>query len=57
MTTSYLAKFGIAVMRFTNAEVCENLDGVLEKIEAVVQQRSQPPLAPPWKGGETKPGN
>ena len=35
--TSYLAKFGIAVMRFTNAEVVENLDGVLERIEAVVQ--------------------
>ena len=55
--TSDLAKFGIAVMRCTNAEVFENLDGVLERIEAVVQQRRQPPLAPPWKGGETKPGN
>jgi very-short-patch-repair endonuclease len=55
--TSYLAKFGIAVIRFTNAEVLENLDAVLERIKAVVQQRSQPPLAPPWKGGETKLGN
>ena len=55
--TSYLAKFGIAVIRFTNAEVCESIDGVVERIEAVVQQRSQPPLAPPWKGGETKSGS
>ena len=38
--TSYLAQCGIAVTRFPNAEVCENLDGVLERIEAVVQQRS-----------------
>ena len=54
--TTYLAKFGIALIRFTNAEVFENPDGVVERIEAVVQQRSQPPLAPPWKGGETKRG-
>ena len=38
--TGYLARFGIAVIRFTNAEVCENRDGVLERIEAVVQQRN-----------------
>ena len=55
--TSYLARFGIAVIRFTNAEVCENLDEVLKRIDAVVQQRSQPPLAPPWKGGEPEPDN
>jgi very-short-patch-repair endonuclease len=54
--TSYLAQFGIALIRFTNAEVLENLDAVVERIEAVVQQRNQPPLTPPWKGGETKPG-
>ena len=48
--TSSLAKFGIAVVRFSNSEVCGNLDGVVERIKAVVRQRSQPPLAPPWKG-------
>ncbi len=37
--TSSLAKFGIAVIRFTNAEIFENIEGVLERIEAVVRQR------------------
>ena len=49
--TRYVARFGIAVMRFTNAEVFENLDAVVERIAAVVAQRKQPPLAPPWRGG------
>ena len=46
--TSYLEKFGILVIRFMNAEIFENLDGVVERIGTAVQERSQPPLAPPW---------
>jgi very-short-patch-repair endonuclease len=50
--TSHLARFGISVVRFTNAEITDDLDGVLQRIAAIVQLRRQPPLAPPWKGGE-----
>ena len=45
--TSYLGKFVIAVIRFTNAEIFENLNAAVERIAAAVRQRSQPPLAPP----------
>ncbi len=46
--TNCLAKFGIEVIRFTNTEVLEHLNEVVDHIEAAVQRRSQPPLAPPW---------
>jgi very-short-patch-repair endonuclease len=46
--TSCLAKFAIEVIRFTNAEIFEHIDAVVDKIGAAVQRRSQPPLAPPW---------
>jgi len=41
-----LAKFGIEVIRFTNAEIFEQIDAIVDKM--AVQRRSQPPLAPPW---------
>ncbi len=37
--TADLECFGIDVLRFTNPEVCENLDGVLAKIDEVLQRR------------------
>jgi very-short-patch-repair endonuclease len=53
--TRYISSFGIRIMRFLNADVDENLDGVLEAIGQVVLERramnaaSQPP-------GQTPPG-
>ena len=37
--TADLQRFGIAVLRFTNLEICENLDGVLARIDEVLQRR------------------
>jgi very-short-patch-repair endonuclease len=45
--TNCLGQFGIEVIRFTNAEVHEQLDAVANQIAIAVQRRSQPPLAPP----------
>jgi very-short-patch-repair endonuclease len=45
--TNYIKGFGIEVIRFTNLEIVENIEGVLEKIEEAVKRRSLPPLAPP----------
>jgi very-short-patch-repair endonuclease len=45
--TTYLEAFGIEVMRFTNLEILENMEGVLEKIEEAIKRKKLPPLAPP----------
>ena len=36
--TKHLAKFGIEVIRFTNYEVFENIEGVLWKIEETIKR-------------------
>ena len=44
----YIATQGIRILRFTNADVFDNLEGVLITIEQAL--RSGPPLAPPAGG-------
>ena len=44
-----LAKHGIKVLRFTNHEIMNNLQGVVETIVA-----STPSLSPPYQGGERR---
>jgi len=43
----YLTSFGLRVLRFTNAEVMRNIEGVVEKIGDEI------PLSPPLRKGET----
>ncbi len=38
--TAFLIRAGYRVIRFTNIEVCENLDGVLETILTALERRS-----------------
>jgi very-short-patch-repair endonuclease len=45
----YIESFGIRFLRFTNQDVYENLDGVLEAISLAVQEN--PPQSPLFKGG------
>ena len=50
--TSHLNRFGIEVLRFTNLEVFENLEGVLHTIEDALKHRAATsPWPPPSKGG------
>jgi len=37
--TAYLKRFGIEVLRFTNLEIFENIEGVLATVEAAVKRR------------------
>jgi very-short-patch-repair endonuclease len=37
--TAYIKQFGIEVLRFTNLEIFENIEGVLDNIEAAVKRR------------------
>ena len=37
--TAYVQGFGIEVLRFTNSEIWENIDGVLERIDEALQRR------------------
>ncbi len=47
--TNYLKGFGIEVVRFTNLDIAENIEGVLSIIAAAVKRRtSTSPLPPPW---------
>lgn len=39
--------YGITFLRFTNVDVHENLDAVLEAIYSAVKEKTPPP-APPW---------
>jgi very-short-patch-repair endonuclease len=43
----YIERLGIRVLRFTNNDVLESLDAVVEKITEALQ----PPLTPPSEGG------
>jgi very-short-patch-repair endonuclease len=43
---SWLAARGVAVLRFWNSDVIENLSGVLEKISLVAAELSQDAVAP-----------
>ena len=53
--TAYMKQFGIEVVRFTNLEILENIEGVLETIEgAVKRRRTTSPSPPPLKGGGMK---
>ena len=44
--TEHLQHFGITVMRFTNADIYENIEGVLESIRDAVEWRRTSPGAP-----------
>ena len=39
--TAYLEAFGIEVMRFTNLEISENIEGVLEKIAGAIKRKTR----------------
>ena len=45
--TAHLASFGIEVLRFTNTEVLENIEAVLEAIAEAIRRRNHP-QTPPW---------
>jgi very-short-patch-repair endonuclease len=45
-----IESFGIRFERFTNRDVCENIEGVLLKIMERIQEITSPP--PPCKGGD-----
>ena len=47
----YLRSLGLQVIRYTNHEVLNNLDGVLEHLLSVLSLNSTSPT-PPYKGGE-----
>ena len=50
--TRHLNRFGIKVVRFTNADIFENMGGVLDAIEEALKRRtSTSPWPPPSKGG------
>jgi very-short-patch-repair endonuclease len=38
--TAYIEGFGIEVMRFTNLEIVDNIEGVLEKIETAIKRKT-----------------
>jgi very-short-patch-repair endonuclease len=38
--TTYLNRFGIEVLRFTNLDIIDNIEGVLSTIEAAIERRS-----------------
>ena len=47
--TIHLSRFGIDVIRFTNLDIVENIEGVLATIAAAVERRTATsPLPPPW---------
>ena len=56
----YIESFGIRCLRFTNSEIYENLEGVLETVARVLQniagwcRRRHPPQSPLRKGGSKK---
>ncbi|MBU1034815.1 endonuclease domain-containing protein [Patescibacteria group bacterium] len=47
---SFIESFGIKVLRFTNTEVRENMEQVLDRIRECIKSR-RPPLTPPSQGG------
>jgi very-short-patch-repair endonuclease len=51
----YISSLGLKVLRFTNAEVLEHVEGVVERIEEEVG--SKIPLNPPFSKGEEQPAS
>ena len=62
---NYIESFGIRIVRFLNSDVCENMDGVLERLAHIVNCRRNelgrlepaarlPPRPPLRKGGSKK---
>jgi len=52
---SFIESFGIHFLRFTNQEVYDNLNGVLETINNVALSNSKQypsPKSPPYDGGD-----
>lgn len=45
-----IESFGINILRFTNREVYENIEGVLIKLKQHIGKK--PPLTPPCQGGD-----
>jgi very-short-patch-repair endonuclease len=43
----YIGAFGIRFLRFANAEVYDNLDGVVEAIARALGLEEEPPCSPP----------
>lgn len=43
----YIESFGLKFLRFTNVDIYENIEGVLEEILRFINGNHQPPLAPP----------
>ncbi|NVE93783.1 endonuclease domain-containing protein [Altererythrobacter lutimaris] len=50
--TQYLGSQGYRVIRFRNADVMENMDGVLERLSALVRELRQAPPPTPSPEGE-----
>jgi very-short-patch-repair endonuclease len=48
--TAYLIEQGYQVIRFWNNDVLENIDGVIIKIQELLDKRSHPHLASPIEG-------
>ena len=47
----YMSSLGLKVMRFTNAEVLKDIEGVVERIEGEIPP-DKIPLSPPFPKGE-----
>lgn len=47
---AFLSSLGLRVIRFTNVDILENMEGVIEVILASLDHRTPPP-APPRQGG------
>jgi very-short-patch-repair endonuclease len=52
--TRFLEEQGYRVIRFSNRDVMENLEGVLETLAAVISEMT-PPLLPPLRGSLLSP--
>ena len=53
--TQEIVERGYHELRFSNRDVFKNLDGVLEMILVDCQSYINPPLVPPFQGGELAP--
>ena len=53
---AFIESFGIRFLRFTNRDIYDNLEGVLEAITSVVLAKSDPTIneakSPPYEGGD-----
>jgi very-short-patch-repair endonuclease len=51
---NYLQNAGIHTIRFTNIDVMRNVSAVIQRIQEYASM-SEPPLTPPYEGGEPEP--